>query len=118
MEGAQTEVGRCVLFAPCCHKASGTQTDTGWNAPLAGTSLINHSVPLRQSLFKQLEIIWIFPTRLENIVSRNSRMPISRNFSEYRRVYHIEPPISSVFDTEKFGFILSSFVENSKNPQN
>ena len=39
MEGAQTEVGRCVLFAPCCHKASGTQTDTGWNAPLAGTSL-------------------------------------------------------------------------------
>ena len=42
MEGAQTEVGRCVLFAPCCHKASGTQTDTGWNAPLAGTSLINH----------------------------------------------------------------------------
>ena len=40
MEGAQTEVGRCVLFAPCCHKASGTQTDTGWNASLAGTSLI------------------------------------------------------------------------------
>ena len=101
MEGAQTEVGRCVLFAPCCHKASGTQTDTGWNAPLAGTSLINHSVPLRQSLFKQLEIIWIFPTRLENIVSRNSRMPISRNFSEYRRVYRIAPPISSIFDTEK-----------------
>ena len=45
MEGAQTEVGRCVLFAPCCHKASGTQTDTGQNAPLAGTSLINHIVP-------------------------------------------------------------------------
>ena len=54
MEGAQTEVGRCVLFAPCCHKASGTQTDTGWNAPLAGTSLINHIDPLRQSFFKQL----------------------------------------------------------------
>ena len=61
---------------------------------------------------------WVY--RIEKL----SNADISR-LSEYRRVYRIEPPISSTIDTEKLWFILSFFAkicrkfqkspENSKN---
>ena len=63
-------------------------------------------------------IFQLFPISsisLENIVLSIDRNPRSQNFSQYRRVSSIEPPISSIVDTEKLWFFCLSFADNSEN---
>ena len=56
--------------------------------------------------------------RWDYLIEKLSNADIS-DFSDYRGKYHFEPPISSIFDTEKLWFILSFFAENSpKIPKN